>query len=69
MTTKVIRIEGMSCGHCSARVEKALNALPGVNAQVNLEAKEATVTLSAAVDDQTLRQAIEDAGYEVVAIS
>ena len=62
---KTIMIEGMSCGHCSARVEKALNALDGVEAKVNLEAKSAEVTLSKEVPDGALRKAAEDAGYEV----
>ena len=64
---KKIVIEGMSCGHCSARVEKALNGLDGVTAHVDLEAKTATVSGSA--DDAALRKAVEDAGYEVVSIS
>ena len=65
---KTIMIEGMSCGHCSARVEKALNALDGVEAKVNLEAKSAEVTLSKEVPDGALRKAVEDAGYEVKAV-
>ena len=39
MTEKTMKIEGMSCGHCSARVEQALNAIDGVSAKVNLEVK------------------------------
>ena len=41
---KTMKIEGMMCAHCSGRVEKALNDLPGVTATVNLEAGTATVT-------------------------
>lgn len=66
---KVIMIEGMSCGHCSARVEKALNALVGVIAKVNLAEKKAIVTMSTEVDDSVLKHAVEDAGYEVIAIT
>lgn len=66
---KEIKIEGMSCGHCKTRVEKALNAINGVNAQVDLEKKTARVTMTNAVDDQLLTTAIEEAGYEVVAIT
>lgn len=62
---KTIHIEGMSCGHCSARVEKALNALEGVSATVDLEAKTATVNLTGPVADETLKATVEDAGYEV----
>lgn len=61
-------VEGMSCGHCSARVEKALNGIPGVMATVNLEEKTAHVEISGDVSDDTLRKAVEDAGYEVTAI-
>ena len=66
---KKLTVEGMSCSHCSGRVEKALNALEGVSASVDLERKTASVTLSAPVDDAVLKKAVEDAGYEVSAIS
>ena len=67
--TKTIAIKGMSCAHCSAAVTKALNALGGVSAAVELEAKTATVTLSdVGVTDAALTAAIVDAGYEVVGI-
>jgi len=66
---KTMKIEGMSCGHCSARVEQALNAIPGVSAKVNLEAKSAAVTLNAPVEDKALRDAVTNAGYEVTSIS
>ena len=65
---KVIKIEGMMCGHCKAHVEKALNALDGVSAVVDLENKCANVTLTADVQDDVLKQAVQDAGYEVVEI-
>ncbi|MBC8537007.1 heavy metal translocating P-type ATPase [Feifania hominis] len=65
---KLMHIEGMSCGHCSARVEKALGALDGVSASVDLEAKTATVTLSAAVSDEALTAAVTEAGYTVTGI-
>ena len=66
---KKLTVEGMSCSHCSGRVEKALNALEGVSATVDLDRKTASVTLSAPVDDAVLKKAVEDAGYEVSAIS
>lgn len=66
---KVIAIEGMSCEHCKARVEKALNAIAGVNAAVDLEKKIATVTLTESVDDHELKNAVTDAGYDVAAIT
>ncbi len=67
--TKKIVIEGMMCGHCSGAVEKALNAIDGVSATVDLAAKTATVTLSADVSDETLTKAVTDAGYTVVSIA
>lgn len=67
---KKLVIQGMSCSHCSNRVEKALSGLDGVSsAQVDLEAGTAAVTLSKAVPDETLKAAVTDAGYEVVSIS
>ncbi|MDD4842944.1 MAG: heavy metal translocating P-type ATPase [Anaerotignum sp.] len=65
---KVLKIEGMTCGHCTARVEKALNGIDGVTAQVSLEDKSATVNLSKDIDDETLISTVTDAGYEVVDI-
>ena len=67
--TKTIKIEGMMCPHCQGRVEKALNALEGVTAVVDLEAGTAAVTLTGAVSDEALRQAVTDAGYEVTSIA
>ena len=64
--TKTMKIEGMMCAHCSGRVEKALNDLPGVTATVNLEAGAASVTGDA--PDDVLTKAVTDAGYKVVSI-
>lgn len=64
---KKIVIEGMMCQHCVAHVTKALTALPGVTAQVDLDSKTATVTGSA--DDAALKAAVEEAGYQVVSIT
>jgi Cu+-exporting ATPase len=64
---KTLKVEGMSCGHCKAAVEKALKAVDGVeNAVVDLANKTAEVTLNKEVKDETLKKAVEDAGYEVV---
>ena len=63
---KTLTIEGMMCAHCAAHVEKALNALPGVTAQVDLAGKTAVVTGSAG--DEALKQAVADAGYQVTDI-
>lgn len=63
---KVLSVEGMMCAHCKMAVEKALGAVEGVSAaQVDLEAKTATVTLSGSTADETLVKAVTEAGYEV----
>jgi copper ion binding protein len=63
--TKKLKVDGMTCGHCSARVEKALADLPGVDkAKVNLKKGTAEVTLSNPVEDAVLTKAVIDAGYE-----
>ena len=64
--TKTIKIEGMMCAHCSGRVEKALNDLPGVTATVDLEA--GTATVRGGADDAALTKAVTDAGCTVVSI-
>jgi copper chaperone CopZ len=66
---KVIEINGMSCGHCQARVEQALNAITGVEAKVELKKNRAVVNLKSEVSDETLKGAVTEAGYEVVSIS
>lgn len=66
---KKLLIEGMSCGHCVMHVKNALMELDGVaNVEVNLEDKSALVELSSAVEDSTLKEAVEDVGYDVVQI-
>ena len=66
---KILHIEGMMCGHCEARVKKALEALPQVSeAVVSHEAGTAIVTLTAAVDNDTLKKAVEDQDYPVTSV-
>lgn len=65
---KVVKIEGMSCGHCQKRVEDVLNRLPGLEATVSLKKEEATITISGTWNEQMVRDAIDEAGYEVVSI-
>lgn len=66
---KKIIIEGMSCGHCVKHVEGALGEISGViKADVNLEGKYAAVELEREVPDSVLKNAVEEAGYDVVAI-
>ncbi|MCB6501687.1 heavy metal translocating P-type ATPase [Colidextribacter sp. 210702-DFI.3.9] len=64
--TCTLRIKGMMCEHCENRVRTALEALPQViTAQVNYKAGTAVITLNAPVDDQAVKRAVEDQGYQV----
>lgn len=66
---KVMTIEGMMCGHCTGRVQKALEAVAGVSAvTMSLEEKTATVELAEEVPDEVLTAAVVEAGYEVKAV-
>ena len=66
---KTLNVEGMMCGHCEARVKKALEALPEVDeAVVSHEAGTAIVTLNAEVADDVLKKAVEDQDYPVTGI-
>ena len=67
--TKTMKIEGMMCRHCEARVKKALEAVEGVElAEVSHEAGTAVVTLKAPVDDSVLKAAVEAQDYPVLGI-
>lgn len=67
MMKKKILIEGMSCEHCVAHVKDALEGIDGVSKiEVSLEGKYATVETD--VNDQILKEAIEEEGYDVVKI-
>ena len=66
---KTLKVEGMMCGHCEARVKKALEALPEVTeAVVSHETGTAIVTLNADVSDDVLKKAVEDQDYPVTGI-
>ncbi|MCF0248465.1 MAG: metal-transporting ATPase, partial [Synergistes sp.] len=66
---KLMKIEGMMCGHCEAHVKKALEALPEVeNAVVNHDNGTAIVTLKEPCSDETLKKAVEDQDYKVISI-
>ena len=61
----VIKVEGMMCTHCKARVESTCKAVPGtLDAVVDLQAK--TVTVTGSTDVAALEKSIIDAGYEVI---
>jgi copper ion binding protein len=66
---KTLSIEGMSCDHCVAHVKNALIEVAGVTkAEVDL-AKKSAVVEGSSFDDQALKAAVAEAGYEVVAIA
>lgn len=66
---KKILVEGMSCGHCVNHVKEALSELNGVTSvTVDLDAKTAIIEVSVDVNDEDIKFAIDDAGYEVVGI-
>ena len=67
--TKTMKIEGMMCGHCEARVKKVLEALEQVDeAVVSYEAGTAVVTLNAELTDDVLKKTVEDQDYQVLGI-
>ena len=65
---RTVVIDGMTCEHCKARVESRLNSLDGVLAKVNLKRKTAVVSMEKDVEDEVIKKAIENAGYEVIEI-
>ncbi len=67
--TKIIKIEGMMCPHCEAHVKNALEAISGVGAvDASHQRKDAIVTLTAEVSDDTLKAAVQAQGYKVISI-
>lgn len=67
---KILTVDGMMCAHCQMHVQKALAAVDGVQeAAVDLEKKQATVTLTKEVPDQVLMEAVKEAGYTPVSCS
>ena len=67
---KLMKIEGMMCGHCTGRVQKALEAVEGVSGvTMSLEDKSALVVLREDVPDEALTAAVTEAGYEVKEIT
>ena len=65
----IVNVNGMNCNHCKMSVEKALNTVDGVvSAEVDLGAKNVTVTLSKNVDDNALMNVVNEAGFEAVSV-
>ncbi|WP_330848308.1 heavy metal translocating P-type ATPase [Aliarcobacter butzleri] len=64
---KILKVDGMTCGHCKARVEKVVSAIDGVDSvKVDLASKNVTVKMSKDISEQTLSDVIVDAGYEII---
>ena len=66
--SRLLKVDGMSCGNCASHVENALNSLEGVWAQVDLEKGEALVRMKQEYGNNELKQAVKDAGYVVYKI-
>lgn len=67
---KTIYINGMQCGHCKMRVEKALNSIEGVTkVSVDLDNKNAMIEYEGNIDDNKIKEVVEDIGFEVSKIS
>ncbi len=66
---KMILIEGMSCNHCTGRVEKELSKIDGVDVDsTSVDEKNVIITLEKEVEDTVIRNAVDEAGYEVIEI-
>lgn len=66
---KILKIEGMMCGHCSSHVEKALRGLDGVSeVVVSLEEKTAKVIMDKEISNEVFKNLISEEGYEVVSV-
>lgn len=61
---KILKVEGMTCNHCKMSVEKALNAIEGVTATVDLAKKQAELTITGNVDEKKIVDTVNDLGYE-----
>ncbi len=67
MTTTTYTVQGMTCGHCVASVTEEITQIAGVtNINVDLGSGAVTVTSDAPINDATIREAIEEAGYELI---
>lgn len=65
--TKTFKVEGMMCNHCVMHVKKALEEIDGViSAEVDLKAEKATITSSKEIDNKTIENKIDEAGYKAI---
>ena len=65
----IIKIEGMSCAHCAKKVEDTLLSFDEISkAKVNLEKKEAIITLAKELEENNIKEKIEELGYKVISV-
>ena len=64
---KIVKVIGMNCAHCEAKIDKGLNALDGVSAVVDLDNK--SVAINSELSNDEIIQAIEEIGYKVESIA
>ena len=67
-TVKTVKISGMHCDHCVRSVTEAINKIDGASAKVSLKSETAVVSYDRPVEDEKIRRAVEDAGFQVVSI-
>ena len=65
---KVIKVKGMTCGHCKIRVEEMLNSIEGAAAVVNLHRNEVHLSMIREVSDAEIREAMKNGDYEILSI-
>ena len=65
---KTVKISGMHCDHCVRSVTEAINKIDGASAKVSLKSETAVVSYDRPVEDEKIRRAVEDAGFQVVSI-
>ncbi|MBD0709797.1 MULTISPECIES: heavy-metal-associated domain-containing protein [unclassified Streptomyces] len=66
-TTTVYQVKGMTCGHCEGAVNEEISALPGVSSAAAVAATgQVTVVSAAPLDEEAVRAAVDEAGYELV---
>lgn len=67
MQEKFVRVDGMTCNNCVKHVNEALSEIPGVESvSVSLEKAGATITSTTEIDTETIRSALDEAGYDLV---
>lgn len=65
---KTLIVEGMTCQHCENRVQEAINRIPGASADVSFRKGRAVVSVAREISEDTLKEAVEKAGYHVTEI-